>query len=198
MSLAPAPMGIQTPRRVRSALPPSLAALLHALDVRDAASAAHSRRVAALCLSVADVLGLAGPERRTLQLAGLLHDIGKIGVADAILHKPGRLTLDEHLAMQRHPAIGADLVRPLRPELFAIIRAHHENWDSSGYPDGLAGEQIPRLSRIIAVCDSWDAMTTDRSYRRGMDHAFAAQIMGEGAGGQWDAALVDVLLGIVR
>lgn len=181
----------------RRALPPTLSILLQALEVRDPLTAAHCRRVAALCHHVAEVLDLPAADSRTLHHAASLHDIGKLGIDDAILFKPGRLSLDEHLAMQRHPAIGAALLQRHWPDVATIVRSHHENVDGTGYPDGLTGTQIPLASRIIAVCDSWDAMTTDRPYRQGMDHAFAAKILREGAGGQWDATVVAVLPEIV-
>jgi HD-GYP domain-containing protein (c-di-GMP phosphodiesterase class II) len=186
----------QRPDRQR-ALPSTLAILLEALQLRDPATAAHARRVAALCCHVAAAIDLPIGQRRSLYLAALCHDVGKIGIPDAILHKAGRLTLDEHLAMQQHPVIGAGLLTHHWPQLAPIVRSHHEYWDGQGYPDGLVGAQIPIASRIIAVCDGWDAMVSDRSYRQGLTPAFAAQVLVEGAGSQWESRLVGVLLGIV-
>jgi HD-GYP domain-containing protein (c-di-GMP phosphodiesterase class II) len=138
------------------------------------------------------------PERalEALYRGGIIHDIGKIGVPDAILLKPGPLNADELARMRMHPAIGEAIVKPLRSgaTLLPIIRHHHENFDGSGYPDGLAGRAIPHLARIVAVCDAYDALVTDRPYRGAKSPQQAVAVLMEGAGKQWDAEAVEVLV----
>jgi HD-GYP domain-containing protein (c-di-GMP phosphodiesterase class II) len=122
--------------------------------------------------------------------------VGKIGVPDAVLRKPGRLTEEEFEAVKQHPAMGAAIAAavPGLEKTLGAIRHHHERWDGGGYPDGLAGAQIPLLARILAVADAYSAMTTDRPYRRGRADAEARAILAAGAGTQWDAACVSALL----
>jgi HD-GYP domain-containing protein (c-di-GMP phosphodiesterase class II) len=131
----------------------------------------------------------------TLQRGGMLHDIGKIGIPEAILGKPGKLTHEEFAVMRQHPVKGVEICQPLRSRLVAltlpIIRHHHERIDGRGYPDGLRGEEIPLLARIIAISDAYDAMTTDRPYRQGMPKTVALGLLLQGAGSQWDRALVE-------
>ncbi len=123
----------------------------------------------------------------------LLHDIGKIGVPDAILHKRGKLTPKEFEIIKQHPAFGERICRPLRfgPEVGPIVRSHHERWDGSGYPDGLASEGIPLGGRIVAIADALDAMTTDRPYHQALPIATAIDELLQGAGTQWDPRLVE-------
>ena len=126
----------------------------------------------------------------------MIHDIGKIGVPDQILLKAGPLTPEEWEVMKTHPVIGEEIARPLRSaaDLLQIVRHHHENVDGSGYPDGLAAEDIPLSARIVAVCDGYDALTSDRPYRPGMPSEVATAILRDGAGKQWDAELVRTYL----
>src|SRR5438094_370022 len=160
-------------------------------------TAKHTHRVAGTARHVGMKLGL--PERAldALYRGGIIHDIGKIGVPDAILLKPGPLAGDEIRIMRAHTTIGESIVRPLRSgaNLLPIIRNHHERFDGNGYPDGLAGRAIPRLARIVAVCDSYDALVTDRPYRkaRSVDEAIAT--LADGAGKQWDPEVVEVPVG---
>ncbi len=131
----------------------------------------HSHGVVALALAVGDELGMDGRERRDLEFAALLHDVGKIHVPDAILNKPGRLTDDEFEVIKRHPADGQQMLERIGGVLAnvgVIVRHHHERWDGRGYPDAIAGDDIPLPARIICACDAFSAMTTDRSYRRAM------------------------------
>jgi cyclic di-GMP phosphodiesterase len=132
-----------------------------------------------------------------LYRGGIIHDIGKIVIPDAILLKPGPLSPDDLLIMRSHTTVGESIVRPLRTlaDLLPIIRNHHEHFDGNGYPDGLAGSAIPRLARIVAVCDAYDALVTDRPYRkaRSVEEAIATLI--DGAGRQWDPDVVEVLTG---
>jgi HD-GYP domain-containing protein (c-di-GMP phosphodiesterase class II) len=137
-----------------------------------------------------------GAEVDLIISAARVHDIGKIGVPDHILNKPGPLTPEERAIMETHPVLGADLL--LRyPDFMRgvdIVRHHHESWNGTGYPSKLAGYAIPFGARVIAVADSYDAMTSDRPYRRGMTPARAAQILREGRGKQWDTSIVDAFL----
>jgi HD-GYP domain-containing protein (c-di-GMP phosphodiesterase class II) len=145
-------------------------ALVAALEIRDSYTAEHSRAVVGSALAVADRIGVTERERAEIEQVAMLHDIGKLGIPDQILRKPGRLTVEEHEIMRRHPEIGEQLIlsSPQLAYLAPAVRAEHERWDGHGYPDGLAGEQIPLASRITFVCDSYHAMISDRPYRRGM------------------------------
>ena len=145
-------------------------ALLAALNARENYTAAHSEAVLALALDVAAELGLDENASTSVGQVALLHDIGKVGVPDAILQKPGRLTAPEWEVMREHPAIGAQIVGAIGSlsHLAPAVRAEHERWDGSGYPDGLAGDSVPLASRICLVCDAWHAMTSDRPYRRAL------------------------------
>ncbi|MDQ6859260.1 MAG: HD domain-containing protein [Chloroflexota bacterium] len=149
----------------------TLAALSSALDVRDTETEGHARRVVRYMELIAEGLHVPVEQHATLRRGALLHDIGKIGVPDHILRKPGPLTENEWFTMKTHPDLGAKIIAniPFLQEVAIIIRAHHERWDGNGYPEGLAGEQIPLGARIFAVADSFDAMTSDRPYRRGRD-----------------------------
>ena len=141
-------------------------------------------------------MGLVGADLDALYRGGLIHDIGKIGVPDAVLLKPGPLNKEELAAMRLHPVIGENIVAPLRTgtALLPIIRHHHENFDGTGYPDRLAGASIPQLARIVAVCDAFDALVTDRPYRarRTADQALA--MLAAGARSQWDPDVVGLFL----
>jgi HD-GYP domain-containing protein (c-di-GMP phosphodiesterase class II) len=141
------------------------------IDAKDGYTHRHSERVAAFAVRLAKELGLSAKDRRVIELSALLHDVGKIGVPDAILNKPDRLTDDEYAEMQRHPSHGAAMLANIQSariaELLPGVKHHHERWDGSGYPDGLMGDDIPLLGRILAVADFLDALTSDRAYRQG-------------------------------
>lgn len=173
-----------------------IVSLAAAVEAKDSYTEAHTHRVGKSAQRIGEQIGLAGGDLDALLQGGLVHDIGKIGVPDEVLLKPG--PLDEHEAelMRRHPAIGADIVRPLTSAryLSPIIRHHHERYDGRGYPDGLAGEEIPLTARIVAVCDAFDALTSDRPYRPGRTVTEAIDILRAGRGRQWDPRLVDVLV----
>ena len=179
-----------------------LEGLADAVDLRDAYTGGHSRRVAAYSAAILRELGLHGPEVELILAAARVHDIGKIGVPDAVLNKPGRLTDEERAIMEEHPTAGAALLARYGDFArgVALVRHHHESWDGGGYPDGIVGSAIPFGARVIAVAASFDAMTSDRPYRAGMPVGKAAAILREGRGRQWEAALVDALLrgGAVR
>jgi putative two-component system response regulator len=174
-------------------------ALAQAVDAKDSYTEAHTERVASRARLLGATAGLQGKDLDDLYRGGMIHDIGKIGVPDAILLKPGPLDADETAIMRRHPAIGEQIARPLRSaaNLLDIIRHHHENFDGTGYPDGIAGEEIPLLARIVAISDAYDAMISDRPYRRGMATEKAAAILRERAGLQWDPTLVPLFLGAI-
>jgi putative nucleotidyltransferase with HDIG domain len=166
--------------------------LAQALDARDPYTAGHSRRVSDYACAIARAMGLAEPEVETIRVGALLHDLGKIGISDLVLHKPGRLTADETELIRQHPVIGRrilDNVHGLEPYL-AIVELHHENWDGSGYPRGLKGTETPLPARIVKVADSYDAMTSDRPYRRGMTHAQAMAILKKVSGSETDPEIV--------
>jgi len=179
----------------------ALKALTQALQKKDRYTAGHSGRVKHYSLKLGAQLDL---DAATLDLLGrgaLVHDIGKIGIPDAVLNKPAPLDDDEYAVMQQHPAFTAAIMRPLtRFRAFAEIAAwHHERWDGAGYPDGLTGEEIPLLARIVAIADAWDAMTGDRIYRKGMPIEKALGILeAEADGGQFDPDLIRLFVAMVR
>jgi HD-GYP domain-containing protein (c-di-GMP phosphodiesterase class II) len=166
----------------------TIATLARAVEARDGYTAAHVERVRRTSLAIGDVLGIAGDARRQLEFGAVLHDVGKIGIPDAILAKPGPLDPEEWEVMRQHPGIGRRLldgVEFLAPAVAAVAH-HHERWDGKGYPDGLAAEQIPLMGRIVAVADAFDAMTSDRPYRRGLPREVGAAEIERGIGTQFD------------
>ncbi len=169
-----------------------LDALVTATDAKDRCTRRHSEEVMALCLVVAGRLGLDDGDRETLALTALLHDIGKIGVPDAILRKPGPLTEEEYAAVKQHASMGHAILgaAPGFETVGQIVRHHHERWDGTGYPDGLPGSAIPPLACLLAVAEAFSAMTADRTYRKGLEPALALQVLREGAGTQWEPAVV--------
>jgi putative nucleotidyltransferase with HDIG domain len=175
-----------------------VSALANLLDLRDGYTGSHAEEVVALCGAIARRLQLPPALCRELDMAARLHDLGKVGVPDVILHKPGKLTPSEWEVMRKHPGWGADALAgvPGGAGVAAAVRGHHERWDGRGYPDELAGEEIPIASRVIAVADAWHAMTSNRSYRRALDEEHARQELCDGAGTQFDPAVVDALLAV--
>ena len=166
----------------------TVAALAAAVDAKDPYTQGHSQRVSHYAVALAEALGLPPQDVARIQLAGQLHDVGKIGVPDAILTKAGRLAPDEYLAIQDHPAIGERMLAgvPFLREILPAVRHHHERWDGQGYPDGLRGGEIPRDAAILAVADSFDAMTSSRTYRSALPLAEARRRIVEGSGTQFD------------
>jgi len=171
----------------------NLEALARAIDARDPYTFEHSARVAAISLELAKGMNLAETDLVVLRRAGLLHDVGKIGVSDKILAKVGPLNDEEWASIRRHPVIGYEMLKDvpfLQPSLDPI-RHHHERWDGEGYPDGLKGASISQLARIVTLADAFDAMTSDRPYRKGFSFEFAARTMVSEAGRQFDPAVVE-------
>ena len=176
----------------------TLTALMSALDARDQETEGHSVRVSRLACLLAEEIGLSGAPLKALERGSLLHDIGKIGISDSILHKPGKLTEDEWRVMRIHPDIGARIVEgiPFLQETLPVIRYHHERWDGSGYPVGLKEKDIPIQARIFAVADVFDALTSSRSYRTKSSAEDAVQYLREQSGIQFDAEIVEALANI--
>ncbi len=174
----------------------TLAALTSTVEAKDDYTAAHGEDVADLAERVALRLGLTRPQARDVRFAAMLHDLGKIAVPREILLKPGPLSEEEWVVMRRHAAVGGDLVG--RIDAFAhlapAVRASHERWDGGGYPDGLAGEEIPLAARIIATCDTYDAIVTERPYRAARTPAQACTELRRVAGTQLDERAVAALL----
>ncbi len=171
-------------------------ALAIALLERDRYTGEHSESVVDMAVAVARNLGLSPSQVEDIRAAALLHDIGKVGIPDAILNKPGPLTPDERSVMAEHPVIGERILRGIGgfAPVADIVRHEHESFDGSGYPDGLAGEQIPIGSRIILACDAYHAMTSDRPYRSRMSHADAFRELRRCAGGQFDPRVTEALV----
>lgn len=174
--------------------------LSEALECRDTYTGGHTRRVRDYSLAIGRRLGLSPQELEHLNLAAILHDIGKIGVDDAILRKEGPLDRDEFLKMMEHARIGADILQYVRSmaEVVPGVRYHHEKYDGTGYPDALKGKAIPYIARIIAVADTYDAMTTDRPYRKGLPPDVALVELEKCSGTQLDPEVTRVFAGILR
>jgi putative nucleotidyltransferase with HDIG domain len=176
----------------------ALESLLRAIDANDPQTGAHVRRVAAYALPIAYALGVDERERRTIELASLFHDVGKIHEAlFDIIHEPGKLTAAERRAIHTHPIRGAEVLAPIahfHPRLADAVLSHHERWDGTGYPRGLRGERIPLAARVVALADTLDAVTHGRRYRDGRTATEAQRIIVEGRGTQFDPHLVDLML----
>ena len=173
--------------------------MVSAIEAKDRYTCGQSERVALYGRELAEALGYSSESCERLYLAGLLHDIGKIGVSDAILTKPGRLTPEEFDEIKKHPDKGWSILQGLQQLNYVLpgVLCHHERVDGCGYPDSLAGAMIPRDGRILAVADAYDAMTSDRPYRKGMPQEKAEQILREGAGAQWDAEIVETFFSVM-
>ena len=175
-------------------------ALANALEANDEYTSTHARWITDLSLRVGQELGLDERALKRLELGALLHDIGKIGIPSDVLAKPGRLTAEERKLVQTHPELGERIIAPIDrlQSVRPIVRHCHERWDGRGYPDGVAGEDIPLESRIIFVCDAYHAMTTDRPYRRRLSHREAVRRLGEASGTQFDPHVVEVALRVLE
>jgi HD-GYP domain-containing protein (c-di-GMP phosphodiesterase class II) len=189
----------KTHRRLQRSILQSLLGLANALEAKDEYTRGHSDRVAALARRLALEAGLSVRQADVIAQSGLLHDLGKIGVPEHILRKPGALSEEEWAVMRRHPVTGSQIVAPL--ECFAegalIVRHHHERQDGSGYPDGLAGETIPLGARVVAVADVYDALTSPRPYRPALTRAEALERLSAEAGRTLDARLTRLFTDMV-
>jgi putative nucleotidyltransferase with HDIG domain len=171
------------------------------LEADDEYTGNHSHGVVALAIDVADELGLDSRERRNVEFGALLHDVGKIAVPNEILNKPGPLTDDEWVVIKTHTVEGQrmlDRIGGVMGDVGRIVRSSHERWDGGGYPDGLAGEAIPREARIVACCDAFNAMTTDRAYRAAMPLPAAVAELRDNAGTQFDPEVADALIRVIE
>lgn len=173
-----------------------LRSLVNALEAKDPYTGKHSERVTRYAVMIARKMGCADGELEVLETVGYLHDIGKIGISDSILNKPASLTREEYEIVKKHPVIGASIVKDLifSIEERSIIRHHHERWDGAGYPDGLAGEEIPIYARIVAIADAFDAMTSKRAYRGAISKTDAIRELRENRGRQFDPLALDAFL----
>ncbi len=171
-------------------------ALTAAIDAKDPYTSGHSERVARIAVRLAEEMGMPPQKRSDLYLAGLLHDIGKIGIDDEVLKKGGPLTPLEYRKIQAHVEIGVTILQDLKKlrHILPGVRHHHESLDGSGYPDHLEGEEIPMEARILAVADSFDAMSSNRPYRKRLSPMQIDEILAKGRGVQWDPVVVDALM----
>jgi putative nucleotidyltransferase with HDIG domain len=194
-------------RKQRDLFLKTITILAQAVELRDDYTGGHTQRVTRYATMLAEKLELPEDQIELVKLGGPLHDIGKIGIDDAILRKPGKLTAEEYAKMQKHTTMGAEILQtiPDMHPIIPIVRSHHERWDGSGYPDRLAGEDIPFLARIVAVADAFDAMTSHRSYhenKKGKPPAWAFGEVDRQAGRQFDprcaAAFLSIREQIVR
>lgn len=187
-------------REVKAMTRDAVACLADLIERRDPCTAGHSVRVAQLAERLAMEMGLSWSEVEAIRVAGLVHDLGKLEIDASILTKPGRLTDEEWEFVRRHPTSGAEIIScfPEFADAADFVRYHHERWDGGGYPYGLCGEEIPLGARIIAVADAFDAMTTDRPYRKALTLDLVLEEFKQGAGRQWNEQVVAALLRVMR
>ena len=193
----PVPASPAGPDQPGSAQPDAIEALAVTLTERDRYTGEHSAAVIEMAAAVSRNLGLRDAEVEWIRSAALLHDIGKVAIPDEVLHKPGPLTPEEWELMKQHPVIGERILRALpgMGVVARIVRHEHERWDGTGYPDGLAGDEIPLGSRIILAADTYHAITSDRPYRAARSHAEAIDELTQAAGSQFDPAVTAALIG---
>ncbi len=187
-------------KRLRDAFLHTAESLAAAIDSRDPYTGGHTRRVEYYSVRLADNLNLSKQEKEELRLAAIVHDIGKIGIDDAILRKGGALSEEEDLMMKSHPEIGARImgfVKEMR-NIIPGVRYHHERFDGKGYPEGLKGEEIPLYARIISIADAYDALTTDRPYKKGVDKDAALEEIEKDKGSRFDPFIVDTFYKIMK
>ena len=183
-----------------SAYEATIEGLSHALDLRDRETEGHSQRVTELTIELAKSLGVSDDEIMHIRRGALLHDMGKIGIPDSILHKPDKLTDEEWTIMRKHPQLAHDMLYPieyLRPAL-EIPLNHHEKWDGKGYPRGLKGEEIPMAARLFAIVDVWDALTSDRPYRPAWSEEEALTYIREQSDKHFDPQVEDLFFKIIK
>lgn len=182
----------------RSMFMGTLRALTASIDAKDRYTCGHSDRVSMLGSQLATVMGLDQPQIEQVRIAGLVHDVGKIGIPESVLCKPGRLTDEEFEQIKRHPVIGYEILKDIPPlaDMLPGVRYHHERWDGHGYPEGLAGEEIPLYGRLLACADTFDAMSSTRSYRPAMPRGKVLEEIHRSSGSQFDEAVVEQFLKI--
>ena len=187
---------LQAHHELQDAYEATLKGWVRALDFRDNETGDHSRRVTLLTVELARLMGMSDSELIHVRRSALLHDIGKIGVPDHILHKPGPLTEDEWVIMRKHPQFAHDMLAPIEylRSALDIPFCHHERWDGTGYPRGLKGEQIPLIARIFAVVDVWDALSSDRPYRKAWPYEKIVEHMRQQSGTHFDPKAVELFL----
>jgi len=175
-------------------------ALVMAIEAKDSYTAGHSMRVTAIAEKIGQKLGFNQEQLEKLKKAALLHDIGKIGIPEKILNKPGKLLPEEYREIQNHPEIGLEIIKPIEQmrDIFEIIYHHHEKYDGSGYPSGLKGEEIPLEARVLAVADAYEAMTSDRAYRKALTKEEAVSEILKQKGQQFDQKVVDAFLAVLK
>jgi len=177
-----------------------VSSLASAIDAKDTYTNGHSDRVASYAWEIARRAGYEGKKLEDIYMMGLLHDVGKIGIPDAVINKPAKLTDEEYAIIKNHPVMGARILGEIRemPSLANGARWHHERYDGRGYPDGLSGEVIPEEARIIAVADAYDAMTSHRSYREPLPQGVVRQEIEKGRGTQFDPAFASIMLEMIE
>jgi HD-GYP domain-containing protein (c-di-GMP phosphodiesterase class II) len=178
----------------------AIRALARAIEAKDPYTHGHSERVAAMAVTLGRGLGLGEDELEVLEYAGWLHDVGKIGVPERVLCKPGGLSAEEWALVRAHPELGVRILEPVRElaRVLPVVRHHHERYDGAGYPSGLKGEGIPVLARIVHLVDALDAMTSDRAYRRALEWREALEELLRHRGRQFDARMVEKAVSLAR
>lgn len=173
--------------------------LAKTIDAKDKYTNGHSERVAAYSKEIARRMGMSEQEQEKIYVMGLLHDIGKIGVPDLIINKPGKLTDEEFAMIKKHPSIGKDILENISefPDISVGAKCHHEKYDGTGYPDGIGGENIPLLARIIGIADAYDAMSSKRSYRDVLPRDVIRNEIVKGRGMQFDPKCADIMLQMI-
>ncbi|MEE8414529.1 MAG: HD domain-containing phosphohydrolase [Dehalococcoidales bacterium] len=187
---------LEQTKKIRASFLSSVTALAYALEAKDKYTSGHSQRVADISASIAKEMGLPQKDIDKIKLAGLVHDIGKIGVKESVLNKPGRLTDEEFQHVQSHPEIGEHILAPIASDdiILRLVRHHHERYDGTGYPDQIKGDQIPLGVRILSLTDAYEAMTSTRPYRQAMSDKAASAEIECGKGTQFDPEVADAFL----
>ncbi|MBI5100259.1 MAG: HD-GYP domain-containing protein [Nitrospirae bacterium] len=187
-------------KELRTLIDELIAAFANAIDAKSHWTMGHSERVSSYALSTAAEMGVAESDCWTLRIASLLHDVGKIGTYDVILDKPGPLTKEEWQLIKMHPNKGESILKPIKQlqGVLPIIRYHHERVDGKGYPDGLSGDELPLLAKILCLADSYDAMTADRPYKKGLDKEIAFEEIRKKTGAQFDPEVVKAFFSVVK
>lgn len=191
---------IESNRRNKEFFLKILRVMAKLLEERDQYTEHHSENVAAIACSIAKKLGFSDEQLSKLEMAGFLHDFGKIGIKDSILQKPGRLTVEEYEVIKRHPTIAQVILEPVQglEDIIPWIKYHHEKWDGSGYPDGIEGENIPLPARILAVADAFDSMNSRRTYHEPYEEAKIMSELVDNRGTQFDPDVIDVFVEILK